>query len=859
MSNESAVNERAESLASQAKACVERRELQKAYQLAKEALSLAPQNSNVQSVIAKLQQSDSNSQILPLCRSYLWSKKVEDGETASQYLKKKEHIPFGDVEELATLFFDQAGATRRASVPETSPLLDELSAALLANNHAIRVEFATRFSKKYAVGDPTRLFRLFYARGEKSFNALEQTIIDESIWSSTEQYKAAKRDAFLLSLSKLLEPAVEHAEWVMLFVTRLLSTHAEDLRQQPQLRWPTLLTSDNFEIVLMWLDIRAPVTVRAQATLATTRFLEEMKEDGKGEETVHNFIRDQVAKTHNDDLIIAFSAATTCFPLCPQTVTKLFLTPGFLEGLVPTLQKNAYGHGSGGKSHKLEKASLDLMSAACIDKACREAIRKQCSDWLDDIANTHEEEEYASLAALILSKIGQQEVTAESSGVVANYEGLPSMLMNMTVNSTSNAAKASSIEGLAYTSLKGKVKEEIIANTRVLDELVKVLKTGSPSDPAVFGILTIFANVTAYRPVLTEEQKKMSQLKSYANSSKPTPDDPLDDDAQVTIRCKKVIDAGLVPAIASQPVKTMSAIGLNQFAMILNSLAREQKSRGILAQQGAVKMLSQILDRLQGTGAAHEGPYRVASHALARILISVNPAHVFSAVLPAASAIRPLNALLKQDVDAEIRDLLPTFESLLALTNLASTDDDSLREAVIRTTWQDLEDLLLARNELVQRAAVELVCNLVASPQGVMKFADGSPQANNRLHILLALADVEDLATRRAAGGALAMLTEWDKAAEAVLKKDRGVKILLQMCEDTDEMKHRGVVSLLNLVSVPDDQAVEKAVSIIKEEEGVEILKDMLRGTRDQQILSLGVELLKKILKPGSEKKLISG
>ena len=46
------------------------------------------------------------------------------------------------------------------------------------------------------------------------------------------------------------------------------------------------------------------------------------------------------------------------------------------------------------------------MSAACIDKNCREAIKKQCVTWLDDVANTSEEEEYASLAALVLSKVG---------------------------------------------------------------------------------------------------------------------------------------------------------------------------------------------------------------------------------------------------------------------------------------------------------------------------------------------------------------------------------------------------------------------------------------------------------------------
>ena len=112
----------------------------------------------------------------------------------------------------------------------------------------------------------------------------------------------------------------------------------------------------------------------------------------------------------------------------------------------------------------------------------------------------------------------------------------------------------------------------------------------------------------------------MSQLSSYANSSAPPPEDPLDDDAAVTKRCKKVLDAGFVPALASHPVRSVSAIGLNQMAMILNSLAREQKHRGLLAQQGAVKLLLSISERLQGTGSTLEGPSKVAAHALARIL-----------------------------------------------------------------------------------------------------------------------------------------------------------------------------------------------------------------------------------------------
>ncbi|KAK6429250.1 SWI5-dependent HO expression protein 4 [Oleoguttula sp. CCFEE 5521] len=121
------------------------------------------------------------------------------------------------------------------------------------------------------------------------------------------------------------------------------------------------------------------------------------------------------------------------------------------------------------------------------------------------------------------------------------------------------------------------------------------------------------------------------------------------------------------------------------------------------------------------------------------------------------------------------------------------------------------------------------------SPAGVAKFADGSGKAKNRLHILLALADGEDLATRRAAGGALAMLTEWDAAVEAVLERERGVEILLGLCEDEDEgLRHRGLIGVTG---------VEK----VKKESGKGIVKECLKGVKEPEVLGIGVEVLKKL------------
>jgi hypothetical protein len=132
----------------------------------------------------------------------------------------------------------------------------------------------------------------------------------------------------------------------------------------------------------------------------------------------------------------------------------------------------------------------------------------------------------------------------------------------------------------------------------------------------------------------------------------------------------------------------------------------------------------------------------------------------------------------------------------------------------------------------------------MASPTGVAKFADGSKAASNRLHILLALADAEDFATRRAAGGAVAMLTEWDKACEAVVGRERGIKIVLDMvAEDNEEIRHRGVVVLRNLVCGSGKYGAK-----VKVEGGIDVLRGALKGTRQPEVLGVGVEALKALM-----------
>ena len=208
--------------------------------------------------------------------------------------------------------------------------------------------------------------------------------------------------------------------------------------------------------------------------------------------------------------------------------------------------------------------------------------------------------------------------------------------------------------------------------------------------------------------------------------------------------------------------------------------------------------------------------------------------------------------LLSIDKDSEHRNLLPTFEALLALTNLASMQDDSVRDLQLRLLWSELEDhLLLSSNALVSRASVELLCNLMAFPACVAKFVgDGSKRESTRLRILLALTDVEDLPTCRAAGGALAMLMEWDAAVKSILDlpEDKGVKQLLAMCGDeSEEVRHRGFVCVGNLMGAPGATG-EKGAQRVKAAGGVETLQEALKRTKGKEVLAAGVEVLKKVM-----------
>lgn len=767
------------------------------------------------------------SPLLDLCRKYALYHDARAGDQAVGYLRSAEAVNVGPValECLQTLL--ESNHTTLSSAQGV------IIAELARHSPAVRQYFVSELE-----ASTTEFFDNVYERGDEAANCLRSVVLDSTLWPSEDVRLRVEDDLFQLFLAKLMETGHDHDGRALKGLALLLIADTQRLH--------TFIDEDAFESLCASLDLRLPADVRGHATLVLSKFMEVA--ESTGQEYFTKYVTTLVAQQRGEGLVLAFSAAASLFPVAPVMTAQLFLTEGFLASIMPLLQRTF-------SSTIVHDAFLTLLNAACMDGACRTAIAQYCAPWLSHKVSNGSGKQ-PSMAATILAKLRTSGVKAgdqRANKADDDVSELVDLFKNtLTVEEGRNVSDP--IEGLAYTSLKPEIKESLAKDRAFLKSLLQVLDANQTTPEVVVGGLTIVSNLTQYAPTLSEEQKRISQLKAYANASKPAEPSALENDDHVRSRCSAVVEAGVVPTLTKLN-KTGTSATVQLTDKILSSLSKNPKDRGKIAQQGAVKLLISHAQRSISVKSDPAGPpNQDAAHALARLLISLNPSHVFpaGAVPHITDAVPPLVSLLKppstEGLDDQPRDLLPVFESLLALTNLASSPDQTAGNSIIRQAWDTVEDLLLGNNNMLRRAACELICNLTALPAGAAKFADGSKRAAQRLHLLVAMADLDDLPTRRAAAGALAMLTEYPTAIAGMLDLNRTPEILLGLVVDEDAgVVHRGLVVVRNMVCT-EGPAGARATEVLKKNGGVEKLKECLKKSKDPALLQVGVEALKALV-----------
>ncbi len=319
-----ATSERIKVLVITAEAAVKAGELQKAADALRNATQLDPDDASVKQQWAALRQLESGEAVVEVVRRHLISGHEDDGRRALQMLQTKQ-VSSQDALELTNLLMDTAAST---------PLLDSLTGRLLSHNISARKGVATRMSK-----NATEVFELMLERGEESFAALANMLLEEVAWANGKAQATAQKDVFRLCVATLIEAGAEHLERVMRCIARLLSAAPDTMAN--------LIDADVVDAIVSCLDIRQPATLRSQAVLATSKMLEATKQ--QGEELFSSFITERMSKHTNNDFITVFSAAAAVFPIIPAVAAKLFLTEGFIQQLVPNLERNWEDGAAGGR------------------------------------------------------------------------------------------------------------------------------------------------------------------------------------------------------------------------------------------------------------------------------------------------------------------------------------------------------------------------------------------------------------------------------------------------------------------------------------------------------------------------------
>ena len=480
------------------------------------------------------------------------------------------------------------------------------------------------------------------------------------------------------------------------------------------------------------------------------------------------------------------------FQVSAESGAKILLKEGLLAEMVDCLEYEPVA---------IQMATLDVWSQACANKTTRPLIATQCMDYLMGVlrgggnrskpsgaTNNHQEDhqQVKSLVAVVLTKLGVDRQQLSSSDrkdlcatfcavikgeaklepVATQVKAVPATTHHTSavkkdpkpVSSTASDILKNALEGLAYLSMDGEVKETIVKDKAFLRALLDIAKrTMTTATPFLYGILLTLVNVSSYRRVRSEEEEQVRKLREFAKDVAQEKESPYDDPEYVEKRLDTLVESGVIPVLCS--LAKSDSLNIRQaVATILLNCASRPKTRGLMVQQGSAKAclaLTASVDvkerDLDDGKSAESTCFLAASHALARMAISLDPSVAFPN--NAAMLVRPLMLL------ARGTSTLGQFESLLALTNLASMGDGTVLMRMEQAgALKVLEELQFSDNERVQCAATETICNLVTYTP-IMELYAASKRGSTRLRLNLALSDAELESTRRAASGILAMVT----------------------------------------------------------------------------------------------------
>ncbi|KAJ1558078.1 Protein unc-45 A [Nowakowskiella sp. JEL0078] len=570
----------------------------------------------------------------------------------------------------------------------------------------------------------------------------------------------------------------------------------------------TFFSSPSYYITVLSLVTSPHTKLGPLVPVALARFLEYLDETSseKAKEALFVCISNWLEGSTQGDKTRGLLALSAVFMARVEIGTSMLVKDGVLESMMDIVEF---------ESDEIQLATLNVLSNACSNQQCRTIISQRCIPYLKSLL-TNKSAKLKTLAAAILIKIMFTDKEVESQ-LVRSTDSFTDHFSTIIQDDISDFnLKLNALESLVYLTTKPFHKEKVANSPRLLTALFSMIKK-TEDRSAHYAIASIISNLVGYRRRLTDEEQQLQSLKKVAGEMPASNDesDSRNDESVVNKRIASVIKSGGIPALIlaakSSSPSTREVVSLSFVAM-----STPKQSRGILIQQAAIPALLSLTQPSDTPTALY------AAHSLAKIAITNDPNVAFNGSR-AQSLIKPLLALLSSQHE------LQQFEGLLALTNLASMPSPDPRALLVSlNSLPIIENLQFSDNIMIRRAATELICNLLFDPVVFEKYANPETAAN-RLKIMIALSDVEDdLPTRKAASGALAIISSHPPAAAFLMEAHpRVVEVLVGLIkgEDDWEIVHRGIEVLKNCT---EEEAVAKKLA--SNEEVVEMLQVLTKA-----------------------------
>src|SRR6266702_557581 len=539
-------------------------------------------------------------------------------------------------------------------------------------------------------------------------------------------------------------------------------------------------------------------------------------------------VQARIAEIQETDILAGLSFLTALFQVDWQAASSIYQQEAVITSINDILDLYPSG--------PVSREAARLLSQAYGHKVCRTSHTTEVNQWLEAAAHQKKDIQLRAAAAVATVKLSRGvgadalAKSAETPPRSALVELLKEILSEEDQDSSTDA-----VEGLAYMSVDPSVKEELSKDSAFLKKLFSFVPArrkapttplDAPSHSLIYGILNVIYNLSVYQLPLNSEQEQIMKLRRM---TKPTATGPrdlvhdiLEDEQHVRERGRNLLKSGALNVLVSATrLADSQGIRLLSGRVLLN-LSVDKENRGKILQSGGARTLVEIIRKsFSVPNASQEGQPEIdvlslePVQALAKLAITSSPTQVFGPDPGAIyDAIRPFAALLTHEAST----LLQRFEAIMALTNISSQNAEAAgRVAKADGLITKIEFLMLEDHVLIRRAATELTCNLVAGSDSVFeRYSDGS-SAKSKLHILVALSDVEDLPTRLAASGALASLTSSPNTCHSLYELERDhrrifsiFKTLIDPSSPGPEsdarappdpgMLHRGVVCIRNFL-----------------------------------------------------------